>query len=95
MVQDLVTGAKPKMEAALAHFVEELKTVRTGRANAAMLDTVMVVSYGVPSPLRQVATIMVPEATQILVQPFDPSQIQASVDEINGKLDEAVGKLQS
>jgi len=77
MVQDLVAAAKPKMEAALTHFVEELKTVRTGRANAAMLDSVMVVAYGTMGPLRQVATITIPEATQILVQPFDPSTIPA------------------
>jgi len=71
MIQDLVKPAHTKMEAALHHFTEELKTVRTGRANAAMLDTVMVSAYASMLPLRQVATITTPEPSQLSVQPFD------------------------
>jgi ribosome recycling factor len=71
MVQQMVAAAKPKMEAAIAHFTEELKTVRTGRANPAMLDGVMVSAYGSQMPLKQVATITSPEPQQLLVQPFD------------------------
>ena len=75
MIQDIVKPARPKMDAALQHFVEELKTVRTGRANAAMLDGVMVNAYGSMMPLRQVATITTPESSQLSVQPFDASQL--------------------
>ena len=75
MVQDMVNRAKPKMEAALSHFNEELKTVRTGRASANMLDNVMVSYYGTPTPLKAMATITVPEASQIVVQPFDTKAI--------------------
>lgn len=71
MVQDMVSAARPKMDAALAHLAEELKTIRTGRANAAMLDSVMVSAYGSMMPLKQVATVNTPEPQQLMVQPFD------------------------
>lgn len=70
-VKTLAHAALPKMEAAISHFTEELKTVRTGRANVQMLDNVTVSYYGSMLPLNQVASLSVPEATQILVQPFD------------------------
>ena len=70
-VQSLVAGAKPKMEAAITHFTGDLKSVRTGRANAQILDPVMVSYYGTQTPLRQMATVSVPEPTQLLVQPYD------------------------
>ncbi len=74
-VKTLTGAAKPKMEAAVAHFTEELKAVRTGRANVQMLDPVMVSYYGTMTPLRQMATISVPEATQLVVQPFDANSL--------------------
>jgi ribosome recycling factor len=75
MVADLLQPAKPKMEAALRHFEEELKTVRAGRANVAMLDGVMVAAYGSTMPLNQVATVASPEPSQLLITPFDASLI--------------------
>ncbi len=75
MVQPMVAAAKPKMDMALSHFAEELKTVRTGRANAAMLDNVMVSAYGSQMPLKQVATVASPEPQQLLIQPFDATLI--------------------
>ncbi|HSX32339.1 MAG TPA: ribosome recycling factor [Candidatus Saccharimonadales bacterium] len=66
-----------KMTQALAHFNEELKKVRTGRANASMLDGVVVTAYGTPMPLNQVANVTAPEAQLIQITPFDPSNIQA------------------
>lgn len=77
MVQEMIAGVKPKMEAALTHFLDELKTLRTGRASAQVLDHIMVEYYGVPTSLKQLATITVPEATQIAIQPFDVSAIGA------------------
>ena len=59
-VKTLAHAVKPKMDAAVAHFTEELKAVRTGRANSQMLDQVMVSYYGSMMPLRQVATISIP-----------------------------------
>lgn len=66
-----------KMKQAVAHFQEELKKVRTGRASASMLDGVMVTAYGTQMPLNQVANVTAPEAQLIQITPFDPSTIQA------------------
>ncbi|MGB4966679.1 MAG: ribosome recycling factor, partial [Candidatus Saccharimonadales bacterium] len=56
---------------------EQLKSLRTGRANAAMLDGVTVEAYGQSMPLNQVATVMAPEAQLLQITPFDPSNLQA------------------
>lgn len=72
-----VSGYKSKMKAAVEHFQDELKKVRTGRASSAMLDGVMVVAYGVPTPLNQVANVTAPESQLLQITPFDPSNIQA------------------
>jgi ribosome recycling factor len=66
-----------KMKQALEHFKGELKKVRTGRANAAMLDGVMVTAYGTQMPLNQVSNVTAPEAQLIQITPFDPTTIQA------------------
>jgi ribosome recycling factor len=66
-----------KMKQAVAHFNEELKKVRTGRASASMLDGVMVTAYGTQMPLNQVANVTAPEAQLIQITPFDPNTIQA------------------
>ena len=71
------SDAATKFKSALEHFNEQLKSLRTGRASAAMLDGVMVEAYGVPMPLNQVATVTAPEAQLIQIAPFDPTNIQA------------------
>lgn len=71
-----------KMSAALAHFEEDLKKVRTGRAHPDMLDSVSVMAYGARVPLNQVANVTVPEAQLLQVNPFDPSNIQSIVTAI-------------
>lgn len=73
----LVNQAKTKFQNAVAHFGEEMKKVRTGRAHAGMLDGVMVEAYGVMTPLNQVATVSAPEAQLLQISPFDPSNLQA------------------
>lgn len=74
---DITRTAETKMNDAVAHFNEDLKSLRTGRASASMLDGVTVMAYGTPMPLNQVATINTPEAQLIQITPFDPSNIQA------------------
>lgn len=64
-----------KMTSALAHFDEELKKIRTGRAHPGMLDGVRVEVYGTQMPLNQVANITAPEAQMLVITPFDPSNI--------------------
>ncbi len=54
------------MEAALSHFQQDLKTLRTGRASSSLLDQVVVSYYGSQVPLKQVATITVPELCRYL-----------------------------
>lgn len=66
-----------KFTAAIAHFSDELKKVRTGRAHPAMLDSIMVEAYGQLMPLNQVANVTAPEPQLLTVTPFDPSNIQA------------------
>jgi ribosome recycling factor len=68
---------KAAMQAALDHLKQELKALRTGRANSGMLDKVMVEVYGAHVRLKEVANITVPEARQIVVTPFDYSNAHA------------------
>jgi ribosome recycling factor len=72
-----IEAVKRQMEAAEEAMRREFSTVRTGKATPALLDTVRVEAYGTSMPLNQVATISTPEASLIVVQPFDPSQIGA------------------
>jgi ribosome recycling factor len=73
----VITDAKTKFDGAIAHYNEQLKSLRTGRASASMLDGVMVTAYGQPMPLNQVANISAPEAQLLQITPFDPTNIQA------------------
>ncbi|MEO8218384.1 MAG: ribosome recycling factor [Acidobacteriota bacterium] len=65
------------MHGALEALHNEFRTLRTGRANAAMLDGVTIDYYGTPTPLNQVANLSVPEASLIVAQPWDKSMIPA------------------
>ncbi len=69
--------AKKKFAAGLERFNEQLKSLRTGRASASMLDGVMAEAYGTPMPLIQLATVTAPEAQLIQITPFDPTNLQA------------------
>lgn len=64
------------MQAALTHYEDELKKIRTGRAHPSMLDSVQVEAYGAQMPLNQVANVTVPEPQLLQVTPFDPSNLQ-------------------
>jgi ribosome recycling factor len=72
---EIIKDAKTRMDKAVEDFKHKLTTVRTGRASASILEGVTVEYYGSPTPLNQVATINVPEASLITVQPFDPSLV--------------------
>ena len=71
----LISDTRLKLDGALSHYGEQLKSLRTGRASASMLDGVMVQAYGQPMPLNQVATVSVPEARMISVQVWDRSNV--------------------
>lgn len=78
-----------KFEAVVAHFAEEAKKVRTGRAHPDMLSGVRVEVYGTKMPLNQVASITAPEASQIVVTPFDPANLHAISNAISS--DQSLG----
>lgn len=73
----VVEDAKKKFASAVEHYHEQLKSLRTGRASATMLDGVMVEAYGQATPLNQVANVIAPEAQMLQITPFDPSNLQA------------------
>lgn len=73
----VIDDAKTKLSAAQAHFDNEMKKLRTGRAHSSILDGLMVVAYGTPMPINQLANITAPEAQLLQITPFDPSNIQA------------------
>ena len=68
--------ATEKMDGQIEHLRHEFAGVRTGRASIALLDHIKVDYYGTPTPLKQVATLTVPESRLITVQPFDISLIK-------------------
>jgi ribosome recycling factor len=68
-------SAGTRMEKAIAALRDEFKGIRTGRASAALLDKIKVEYYGERTPLSQVATVSVPEARMLVVQPFDKAVI--------------------
>lgn len=73
----VVDQTKKKMEAALEHLKQELKALRTGRANPGMVESVVVEVYGTQMRLPELASIMAPEPRQLLITPFDKSNAAA------------------
>jgi ribosome recycling factor len=74
-MKEVFKEVETHMNHALDHFHHELKHLRTGRASLALLDGVMAEYYGTPTPLNQLATLSVADASMIVAQPFDPTQI--------------------
>ena len=74
---DIVSSLKTKLSGVKTHFVDELKKLRTGRAHPSMLEGIVVMAYGSPMPLIQVATVTAPEPQLLQISPFDPSNLQA------------------
>src|SRR5689334_13260281 len=73
--REAIAAARTRMEKAVDDFRKELSTVRTGRANATLLDHVRVDYHGTPMPVNQLGTVTVPDATMIVVAPWDPSAV--------------------
>ncbi len=76
-MSNIESQVKSAMQTTLDHLKSELKTLRTGRANASILDKIHVEIYGSFMPLKAVANITVPEARQIVVTPFDHTNTNA------------------
>jgi len=73
--RDAMAAAKTRMEKAVEDFRKDLATLRTGRANASLLDSIRVDYHGTPMPVNQLGTVTVPDATMIVVSPWDPSAV--------------------
>lgn len=67
---------KDKLEKALHHVADQLKTIRTSRASPALVDHIRVDYYGTLSPLSQIAQISIPEPRQIMIKPYDLSALK-------------------
>src|SRR5688572_29620511 len=72
-IDQIVKDCRAKMDKSVEHYERELRGLRTGRATTALIDYVKVDYYGNPTDLKSLAAISVPEPTQLLVKPFDPS----------------------
>ncbi len=75
MNEEVLLEVEEQMEKAVSFLVKELATVRTGRANASILDTVRVDYFDTPTPINQLATISIPESRLIVIQPWDTKVI--------------------
>ncbi len=73
--KDAMAAARTRMEKAVDDFRKELATIRTGRANATLLDNVRVDYHGTPMPVNQLGTMTVPDPTMIVISPWDPSAV--------------------
>ncbi len=77
MIDDFLSDANRRMDKTVEATAHEFNTVRTGRASAALLDRVQVDYYGQKTPLKQLATVNVPESQLLTIQPFDPGSLKA------------------
>ena len=73
--KDAMAAARTRMEKAVDDFRKEAATIRTGRANASLLENVRVDYHGTPMPLNQLGTMTVPDPTMIMISPWDPSVV--------------------
>ena len=73
--KEAVAAGRVRMEKAVEDFRKELASVRTGRANAALLDNVRVDYHGTPMPVNQLGTVTVPDASMLVISPWDPSAV--------------------
>jgi ribosome recycling factor len=77
MIDDLIQDATRRMDRSVENAQHEFNTVRTGRASAALLDRIEIDYYGTKTPLKQLATINVPDPRTLTIQPFDPGSVKS------------------
>lgn len=77
MIDDIMLDAEERMEKALASLQDSFSAVRTGRANAMLLDRIKVDYYGVPTPVNQMAGIKTPDAHMLVIEPWDKGVLGA------------------
>ncbi|WP_437965237.1 ribosome recycling factor [Sorangium sp. So ce260] len=77
MLEDVIKELREGIDKAIEALRRDLAKVRTGRANAAMLDGIRVDYYGVPTPIVQMATVSVPEPRLITIKPWEKNQVKS------------------
>lgn len=75
MYQGLIENKKGEMENSIEHYKEELNQLRTGRASTALVENILVDYYGAKSPMKQVASITIPEPRTIVISPWDKKML--------------------
>ena len=75
MIKDVIKDTDQHMDKSVSALQHEFSTVRTGRASATLLDKITVEYYGVQTPLNQIASVSVPEAQLLVIQPYDKSAL--------------------
>lgn len=75
MTADLLGDAERRMQKAVEALKQDLNAIRAGRASAALIDRIMVDYYGAPTPINQVASVSVPEARLLVIQPWDKQML--------------------
>lgn len=75
MYKQIIDGKKSDLEKSIEHLIVEIGQIRTGRANPALVENIMVDYYGTKTPLKQVANINVPEARLLVIQPWDKDSL--------------------
>ncbi len=83
-MEDVISDAKERMKKSVLSLQDDFNTIRTGRASASLFDKVRVEYYGTPTPLNQLATISIPEARLVVIQPWDPTVL--------GEIEKAIQK---
>jgi len=73
MTKQVISETQSKMEKAIQVYTRELASIRAGRASASLLDKLTIDYYGAPTPVNQMASISVPEARLLVIQPYDKS----------------------
>ncbi len=77
MTKEIISDAEGRMQKSIEILRKDLSTLRAGRATPSLLDKVMVDYYGAPTPIAQLASISIPEARMIVLQPYDKGVIAA------------------
>lgn len=77
MIDQIISDVKPKMKSSIDNMISELQKIRTGRANAGILDEVRASYYGSPTPIREMASVTTPESNVIAIKPWDKGTLAA------------------
>jgi len=75
MMQEIIKKIEPQMDLVISNFYQELKNIRTGRANSSLIEDVLVVYYGTKTPLKQLASVTIPDPTTLVVSPWDKQSL--------------------